>query len=823
MGAKLTPLDQIFVPAPKADETYTITMLDREYSFTGLKALLGAADLEKSGDRNAGLAARDEVEREAARAILSDMTLQHLYDRPLTDNKGQVDSVMRVNYDIDMAIFNEISAMTIGELKDHLLEADAQEVRRIGFGMTGVMVSAVAKIMDVHDMIFATRKIRRPTKARTSIGMPNTLSSRIQPNHPTDDLTAITAQLYIGMSMGSGDLMFGLNPAEDTVENISSCLHLFDKVRREHGVPTQICVLSHIKTQLQCLENGAPVEMIFQSLAGTDATLVEEFDVTVDLLDEACRTMAAKGPLLKDGGVHQIYFETGQGSEFSYNKHNGIDMATTEALTYGLCRRYDPCMVNNVTGFIGPETHATNHECIYSSLQDHFMGKLIGLPMGMAPCYTLHADITMEGQQMATSLLSASGANYYMDVYLGADRMLAYFDTSGHDDQTMREIYNYRTTPEHYQWCLAKGIFKEDEEGNITRGENWGNPRMFCKSDEEFQALMESVPQNYGFSNTDKTVKRVPTAGPRMKNSVARELRSNIAIAREAARSTIRMDEFAALNFRRLDSEAGCIEEHHNAPDMGARLNAESLAKLSHENRDIQIVVTDGLSAEAVHHSVPDMLPVLEDGLRARGYTLGQTIVVPHGRVKLSESIAEAINAKVVIMLLGERPGGDARSSRSMSAYMVYNINDEETRSKAVEYSGDSTIGFEDTVVNNIYYGGIPPIEAGALVAERTHQILVNKAAGNRLNTILGASLTKTAKAEPTVVAPASAQQTAPQAAETVDGGADFSGQKLISEADIRKVLHGGACTITIRRGALITPAARDLMIQHKIETSFTS
>ena len=257
MAPRQTPLNQIIVPDPKPDETYFITMLDREYSFTGLKKLLGAADLEKSGDRNAKLSAKNEVEREAARAILSDLPLQHIYDHPLVDNNGQIDSIMRVNYDIDLDIFNEIRNLTVGGLKDYLLDASPEQAMRIGFGMTGVMVAAVTKIMDVHDLIFAARKIRRTTKARTTLGMPNTLSSRIQPNHPTDDLAAITAQTYMGLSMGNGDLMFGLNPAEDTIENINSCLHHFDKIRKQTGAPTQICVLSHIKTQLQCPGAGS--------------------------------------------------------------------------------------------------------------------------------------------------------------------------------------------------------------------------------------------------------------------------------------------------------------------------------------------------------------------------------------------------------------------------------------------------------------------------------------------------------------------------------------------------------------------------------------
>jgi ethanolamine ammonia-lyase large subunit len=266
------------------------------------------------------------------------------------------------------------------------------------------------------------------------------------------------------LSLGAGDALIGLNPAVDTVENASALLRHLDCIRRQTGAPTQICVLAHIKTQLACLERGAPVEILFQSLAGTEKTNLAEFDISVDLLDHGYRTMAAKGPLR--GVAEQfMYFETGQGSEFSYGKHNGIDMTTTEALCYGLARRYDPFMVNNVTGFIGPETHLDSFEMVLANLQDHFMGKLLGLPMGMAPCYTLHSNITLEGQQMATELLTAAGANYYMDVALNTDRMLAYFDTSAHDDQTLREVHGRRPAAEFQEWGLDRGIFARDGHG----------------------------------------------------------------------------------------------------------------------------------------------------------------------------------------------------------------------------------------------------------------------------------------------------------------------------------------------------------------------
>jgi ethanolamine ammonia-lyase large subunit len=422
-----------------------------------------------------------------------------------------------------------------------------------------------------------------------------------------------------------------------------------------------------------------------------------------------------------------MYFETGQGSEFTYGKHDGIDMATCEALCYGLARRYAPFMVNNVTGFIGPETHLDNFEMIHSNLQDHFMGKLLGLPMGMAPCYTLHSQVTVEGQQMATELLTAAGANYYMDVYLGNDRMLAYFDTSSHDDQTMREVQGLKPAPEYLSWAISRGIFVEDEDGNVRRGPNWGNPRIFCTSDLEFQRLRESLPAAYGFEN----------AGPRPANRVARTLRANQAVAREAIYADLRPTEIGATTLRTLPTAAADKRAHLNDPELGARIAEDAARRLAPENCDVQIVISDGLSAEAIHHNIPELLPVPLDGLNSRHLKLGQPILAPYGRVKLAESIGDALQPRVIVNLIGERPGGDALASRSMSAYIAYRLADAPVQAEAARFSGNPQIRYEYTVISNIYAGGLPPVEAGSVIAERVLEILQYRAAGNRLESLL--------------------------------------------------------------------------------------
>ncbi|HWO20690.1 MAG TPA: ethanolamine ammonia-lyase subunit EutB [Kofleriaceae bacterium] len=729
--AELRPLAEIHVPAPRPDVDYPFRGLGRSITFRGLPSLLGAADLHKAGDARAGLAAPDEPTREAARTMLAQLTLQHLHDHPLTDAAGRVDDVMRVNYDIDRDAFAAIAAMTVGELHDHLLRAPGDEIARTGRALTGVMAAAVAKLCDVHELVYIARKISRPTRARTLLGAPGTLSSRIQPNHPSDDPRGITLLTLWGLSIGSGDAIFGVNPAIDTVDHVAALLGHLDQLRRRLEVPTQICVLAHVRTQLAALEAGAPVEILFQSLAGTEATLVSEFDCTIELLDAAYRTMAERGALAGEAAQF-TYFETGQGSELTYGKHDGIDMTTLEALCYGLARRWDPFMVNNVTGFIGPETHQDDREMVVSNLQDHFMGKLLGLPMGMAPCFTLHAGTSLEGQQMATALLAAAGANYYMDVPLGADRMLAYFDTSGHDVQTLRELHGRRPGAEYLRWAISRGIF-EEREGQLLRGPRFGDVRALCASDAELAELWRATPIAPGFG----------VAGPRPESRVSRQVRLHQAVAREAAASELSADALASTGaFRLVATQARTRAEHLGSPHRGAQLAAESAAALAPEPHPVAILVSDGLSAEAVHKNVPELLPVLVDGLTAHAITAGAPLLARHGRVKLAEAVAERLGARVVVHLIGERPGGDAASSRSLSAYLCLRTN---AAAGAAAREPDR-LPFEYTVISNIYAeGGLPPAEAAAVIVEKVVQILAHDAAGNRLEARLATANTSNA------------------------------------------------------------------------------
>ncbi|WP_319557455.1 ethanolamine ammonia-lyase subunit EutB [Thiomicrorhabdus sp.] len=723
-------LQDIFVPYLKAPLAYTFNFEGEVFSFPNLKVLLGKADYPKAGDKNAGLCAKSEVEREAARSVLSDLSIQHLYDNPLSVN-DRVDEVMRVNYDIDLDKFKSIAHLTLGELKDHLMASDGDEIKAVGRALTGVMASALAKLCDTHELIYIASKVENASTARTLLGTRGTLSSRLQPNHPTDDLNSIALLVYTGLSMGSGDALLGVNPANENVDTISTIYRVLDDIRRKTGAPTQICVLSHVKTVMQCLLDGAPVEILFQSLAGTESTNLTEFDISVQTLDEAYQLVQEKSPLIQENpDARCMYFETGQGSEYTYGKHDGMDMTTCEALCYGLARRYDPFMVNNVTGFIGPETHVDNFEMIISNLQDHFMGKLLGLPMGMAPCYTLHSQITLEGQQMATQLLTSAGANYYMAVHLNTDRMLAYFDTSGHDDQTMREIYNRTTAPEFTEWAIKLGIFEQKEDGSVIRGPNWGDPSIFI-SKQEIEDLKQSTPVMHDFAN----------AGPRPINRVSREVKMNQAYARDAIYKELEAERLQQ-KYHTLMLQTLAEDKHAylNDPELGSRLNPTSVETLlktkSSDKIDVQIVISDGLSANAVHANIDSLLEVITDGLKAQGLSLGQTITVNYGRVKLADHIAELLNPEIIIYLIGERPGGTAAATKSLSCYYCYNLSDPSSQKAAADFSGHTDVRYEYSVLSNIYEKGLPPIEAGSVIVETVKSMKTYKAAGNRLESL---------------------------------------------------------------------------------------
>lgn len=443
------------------------------FIFKSLKEVMSKANEEKSGDELVGIAATSASERVAAKLVLSNLTLEDIYDNPVIPYEE--DEVTRTIYDnLNLRIYQEIKSWTVGSLREYILEhkTSGDALAHISRGLTSEMIAAVAKLMSTMDLVYGSKKMRILSHCNTTLGVPGTLAFRCQPNHPTDSVEGIMAALKEGLSYGSGDAVIGINPVEDNVETVTRLLETVKNFMTKWEIPTQNCVLAHVTTQMKAIEKGAPVDLVFQSIAGTQKAN-DAFGVNAVLLDEAFALVQRKGTAT---GPNFMYFETGQGSEVSLDAHLGVDMMTLEARTYGYARNYKPFMTNNVSGFIGPETIYSGREVLRADLEDLFMGKLHGLPMGIAPCYTNHMKVDQNDQEMGTLLCAMAGSNFFMGVAGGDDVMLSYQDTSFHDDASTREILGLRPLPEFEKWLEKMGIL---ENGLLT--ERAGDPSIFDK------------------------------------------------------------------------------------------------------------------------------------------------------------------------------------------------------------------------------------------------------------------------------------------------------------------------------------------------------
>lgn len=446
---------------------------NKSFTFKSVKEVLAKANEEKSGDMLAGIGAASASERVAARLVLSRLTLEDIYNNPVIPY--EIDEVTRLIYDdLNISIYNQFKNYTVGELRDYILDLDTgdKDLKHLGRGLTSEMIAAVAKLMSNMDLVYAAKKMRIQTHCNTTLGVPGTLAFRNQPNHPTDSIQGIMASMKEGLSFGAGDAVIGINPVEDNAETVKRQLEAVKEFMHKWEIPTQACVLAHVTTQMKALELGAPSDLIFQSIAGTQAAN-DAFGVTKAILDEAYDLACRKG---YGTGPNLLYFETGQGSEISLECHHDVDEMTLEARTYGFGRHFRPFMTNNVTGFIGPETIYDGKEVIRADLEDLFMGKLHGLPMGIAPCYTNHMKADQNDQEVGTMLCAMAGANFFMGVPGGDDIMLSYQDTSYHDDASVREILNLRPLPEFEKWLEKMEIM---ENGRLTK--KAGDPSIFDK------------------------------------------------------------------------------------------------------------------------------------------------------------------------------------------------------------------------------------------------------------------------------------------------------------------------------------------------------
>jgi len=428
------------------------------YNFDDLRDLLAKASPYRSGDALAGIAAESDEQRAAAQMTLADLPLRAFLQQALVPYES--DEVSRLIVDThDPAAFAPVATFTVGDFRDWLLSdgATGEALAGLGSGLTPEMVAAVSKLMRIQDLVLVARKIRVVTQFRTTVGLPGRLSTRLQPNHPVDDPAGIAAAMVDGLLLGSGDAVIGINPASDNVNTVQTLLKLIDHVREKYAIPVQSCVLAHVSTLMVALEQGAPVDLVFQSIAGTEAAN-HSFGVNLSLLDEACAAAQA----LKRGtlGDNVMYFETGQGSALSADAHHGVDQQTCEARAYAVARRYRPMLVNTVVGFIGPEYLYDGKQIIRAGLEDHFCGKLLGLPMGCDICYTNHAEADQDDMDVLLTLLGAAGVNYIMGVPGADDVMLHYQSTSFHDALYLRRVLGLRPAPEFEAWLHSDERFR---------------------------------------------------------------------------------------------------------------------------------------------------------------------------------------------------------------------------------------------------------------------------------------------------------------------------------------------------------------------------
>jgi ethanolamine ammonia-lyase large subunit len=438
---------------------FRATLSNKSYTFENLKVLLAKASPARSGDVLAGIAAASDEERVAAQLALADVPLSNFVDQPIIPfDDDEVTRLIISGQDRDA--FSPISELTVGAFRDWLLryETTAELLTNLAPGLTPEIVAAVSKLMRNQDLILVASKCRVVTRFRNTLGLQGRLSIRLQPNHPTDDLVGIGASILDGLLYGCGDAVIGVNPATDSIETVIRILSMLDELIQRYSIPTQSCALAHVTTQLAAIERGAPVDLMFQSIAGTEAANAS-FGINLQLLDEA--RDAAKSLNRGTLGDNVMYFETGQGSCLSAGAHHGVDQQTLEARAYAVARHFKPLLVNTVVGFIGPEYLYDGKQIIRAGLEDHFCGKLLGLPMGCDVCYTNHAEADQDDMDNLLTLLAVAGCNYFMGVPGADDIMLNYQSTSFHDSHYLRQVLGLRPAPEFEQWLEQMRIARD--------------------------------------------------------------------------------------------------------------------------------------------------------------------------------------------------------------------------------------------------------------------------------------------------------------------------------------------------------------------------
>ncbi|MDZ4726033.1 MAG: ethanolamine ammonia-lyase subunit EutB [Leptospira sp.] len=438
---------------------YQTKLGNRIYKFKDLKTLLAKASPLRSGDVLAGVSALNQEERVAAQFCLADLPLKDFLNSELIPSSDDEVTAL-INQQFDPNAFSIISHLTVGSFREWILSADVEEsnMTSIRYAVTPEMVAAVSKIMSIQDLVLGASKCRVVTSFRNTIGEKGRLSVRLQPNHPTDEITGVAASILDGLMLGAGDAVIGINPATDNLQNSRKLLELMDSIRRKYDIPTQTCVLSHVTTSMELMKENAPLDLVFQSIGGTQK-LNESFGINLSILKEAREQALSLKRYTKGDNV--MYFETGQGSALSANAHHGVDQQTLEVRAYAVAREFSPLLVNTVVGFIGPEYLFNGKQITRAGLEDHFCGKVLGLPMGVDICYTNHADADSDDMDVLLTMLGVAGCNFIMGIPGSDDIMLSYQSTSFHDALYLRQSLGLRPSPEFETWLQNMGIFNQ--------------------------------------------------------------------------------------------------------------------------------------------------------------------------------------------------------------------------------------------------------------------------------------------------------------------------------------------------------------------------
>jgi ethanolamine ammonia-lyase large subunit len=660
---------------------YRIKLQHTFFEFPDLKNLLAKASPLRSGDQLAGLAASSAQERVAAQLALAEVPLQQFLDEPLI--APEKDEVTRLIWEShDLKVFEPIKDFNVGQLRDWLLEYDTttEVLTALAPGLTPEMVAAVSKIMGNQDLILVARKCQITTGFRNSIGLNGRLSVRLQPNHPTDDPRGVAASILDGLLMGCGDAVIGINPATDSVAALETLTSMMAEIIEGYQIPTQSCVLGHITTQIKAIERGVPVDLVFQSIAGTQAAN-SSFGIDLKLLQEGLD--AARSLNRGTVGNNVMYFETGQGSCLSANAHHGIDQQTLEARAYAVARRFQPLLVNTVVGFIGPEYLYNGKQIIRAGLEDHFCGKLLGLPMGCDVCYTNHAEADQDDMDSLLVLLGAAGCTYIMGIPGADDIMLGYQSTSFHDANFLRQTLGLRPAPEFESWLQNMGV--ADMRGRIQPVAHVA--KSFVDKAPLTSQMLATASDYRALRKEWSQWTEARLALPRAGGSIATDERLDFHLSHANARDAVNWP-FDAAGFGKqlrakghevllLESNAPDRASFLQRPDWGRELSPQSRSALEAWSEDykgpsldVVLMVTDGLSALGIERHAPMLIEGLLFEMKKLGWNVGPVCVVPNGRVALQDEIGQVMGARLALTLIGERPG--LGTPDSVGAYLVF-------------------------------------------------------------------------------------------------------------------------------------------------------